>query len=211
MLRRRIHPLTLFIVTVLAAISFLGCGVLAAEQPALSHAEKAKVIELIKHLGADEFAVRTKAAEELRKMKAGVVPVLRETAAITQDAEVKNQIKNILETLALESETDPAVLSKYGREEALAMKYAKAAAYYEEAAKLYTAAAMKETDAAKKKVLEEDAQKAKERNKRASMIVKMDMEIDDVKVVRHEAGDLFIDSPLEVFVDGINIMSNEDW
>jgi hypothetical protein len=103
------------------------------------------------------------------------------------------------------------VLSKYGHEEALARKYAKAAGYYEGAAKLYTAAANRETDAAKKKALEECAKKANERSKRASMIVKMNVKIDDVEVVRDEEGDAFIDSDLEVIVDGINIMSNEDW
>jgi hypothetical protein len=151
----------------LAALLCLGCSVVAAEQSALTDADKAKAFELIKNLGAEEFSVRTKAAEELGKMNAGVVPLLRETLATTPDAEVKIQVAKILKTWTLEHGTDPNTLSKYGRDEAIAKNYAEAVPYYEKAAKLYSAAAAV-ADADKRKTLEQDAKKAVERSKRAS-------------------------------------------
>jgi hypothetical protein len=202
-------------VVVVVAVVFLVCSVFAAEQPALSEADKTKATELIKNLGADDFAVRTKAAEELGKMNVGVAPLLRDAVATTQDAEVKVQGVKILKKWALESETDPAALSKYGREEALAKNYAEAAPFYEKAAKLYTAAATKETDAAKKKALEEDGKKAAERSKRASIKSKMKFEINGGRMVAGggAAGGMVVVSTLEVSSDGgegVNLMS-EDW
>jgi hypothetical protein len=189
----------------IAGLFVLSWSVFAAEQPPLSDAEKIRVIELIKNLGADDFAERRKSVEGLSKMPSGIVPILRETAAKTQDAEVKAQIATLLKKRALESETDPAVLSRYGREEALATNYAEAALYYKKAAKLYDAAAMGESDAIKKKALEECAKKASERSKHAEMIPTVRVENVGDAVVGGDELFLGIGS-----INGVDVMS-DDW
>jgi hypothetical protein len=182
MTRPRIHLGTLLIVTMLAAVSFR--DVFAAEQPSLSDVEKAKATELIKNLGADDFDVRTNAAEELSNMHRGIASLLRETVVNTEDSEVKIQVAMILKNWALEIETDPAVLSKYGREEALAKHYAEAVPYYEKAAKLYVEATLSESDLIKKNALQEEAQKATERSKLAAKLFKLKAKIDTDAMVR---------------------------
>jgi hypothetical protein len=204
-------------VLTVVAVLFLASSAFAAEQPALSDADKAKATELIKKLGADDFNVRSNSADELSKMNAGIVPLLRDAAATTTDAEVKSQLVKLLKKWALESETDPAVLSKYGREEALAKKYTEAAPYYEKAAKLYTAAAAKETNAEKKSELEDEAKTATVRAKRAALMSKVKMEMNTGgRVVAGGAGGgggMVVVHKFEVSGDageGVNLMS-EDW
>ena len=166
-----------------AVLVLVGSSVCAADAPTLSDVERKKAAELIQNLGADDFAVRNSAAEELAKMNAGVIPMLRETAAATKDAEVKLQIDKILKKSALQSETDPAVLAKYGKDEATARRYAEAAPYYEKAAKLYREAAVAEKDAAKQKELTDLANKATERGKRATLRSKTDVNNGRARVV----------------------------
>src|SRR5262245_54326153 len=58
-----------------------------------------KIQDLVGQLGAEEFAAREKATEELRKIGKAAEPALRKAAA-SEDPEVRSRVKGLLEDLA---------------------------------------------------------------------------------------------------------------
>jgi hypothetical protein len=62
----------------------------------VDEAALARVPELIKQLGADEFATREYATEELKKVVAQIIPQLQAALEKTKDPEVRSRLNKLL-------------------------------------------------------------------------------------------------------------------
>jgi len=62
----------------------------------VDEAALARIPELIKQLGADEFATRESATEELKKIAARIIPQLQAEFEKTKDPEVRARLKKLL-------------------------------------------------------------------------------------------------------------------
>ncbi len=66
----------------------------------LTPVDKAKVLKLVKQLGANHYKARKDAKVELTKMNYTVIPVLKEQLAATDDPEISESIKEIIAKLS---------------------------------------------------------------------------------------------------------------
>jgi hypothetical protein len=144
----------------------------AAETKEIGADEKKKAEALIKDLGADEFQTRESAEKGLAALGGNVLPLVRLTAENTADPEIKTRCERVIKILALDVEVDPAVLSKIGKEQALAKHYADAMKYYAKAELMLKEQAAKATDEKAKDLLAA-AKKASERKARAQVLARM--------------------------------------
>ncbi len=140
---------------------------LLSAEPAAPVDEKAQAAEHIKALSSEDFDARQNALNALKKMSAEVLPLLRETVAATQDAEVRNLGRRAIKAIAMNGGTDPAELAGFGREDALAKRYTDAAKFYGRAARFFKEQAEKAAEESAKTELNAKGAKAAEREKRA--------------------------------------------
>jgi len=155
-----------------AAIYFSNSGIMAADSQELSADDKKKATALISDLGADEFQTRENAEKVLATLGGNVLPLVKEVAANTADAEVRSRCERIIKVLALEVEKDPALLAKIAKEEATAKHFADAAKYYAKTGRIYTELAANPENEKSKIDLLAKAKKANDRMRRAENLAK---------------------------------------
>jgi hypothetical protein len=166
--------LSLISVTLLATLAL--SAQLRAEEaaPGANETDKKKAAELIKQLGADDFQTRETAEKALSAMGPTVLPVVKETATSTADAEVRTRCEHVIESLALEAENNPEELAKMARTAAEAKKFGDASKFYAKAARIFKEQGDKSDDTKQKKELAGKSAKAAERQQRADAMAKMD-------------------------------------
>src|SRR5471030_3257627 len=95
------------------ALLFTLCAGIRAEE--LNDADKKKATSLITALGSDDFQVRESAEKSLSCMGVSVLPLVKETAGSTADAEVRTRCEHVIQALALDAETNPDELAKLAK------------------------------------------------------------------------------------------------
>ena len=173
---------------VLLSVTF---GLRAEEQPAqaaLNDGDKKKAASLLTDLGADDFQVRENAEKSLSGMGAAVLPLVKETAGSTNDAEVRTRCEHVIQSLALESENNPDELAKLAKAAAEGKKFADAAKFYAKAAQLYKTTADKSTDDKQKADVLAKAAKATERQQRADLMAKSDVQTNGGQIIVNGGG-----------------------
>ena len=179
-------------------LTFVCVGLVRAEdKPAAGDGDTKRIAGLLKDLGADDFETRENAEKNLVSAGAAAVPLVKDAASGSSDAEVRTRCTRILKALALETETDPEQLAAMAKSEAEAKHFADAAKLYAKAGKLYKEAAEKNSEAKTKKELAAKSTKALERKQRAEQIAQATGGDDNaqvfinngrVRIIRAQAG-----------------------
>jgi colicin import membrane protein len=138
----------------------------------LNDSDAKKAAALIADLGADDFQTRENAEKGLNALGPAVLPLVKETAGSTGDAEVRTRCEHVVKALALDAENDPEQLAKLAKAEAEAKRYADAGKFYAKAGRIFKEQAEKSSDEKAKKDLVAKAAKASERQQRAEGMAK---------------------------------------
>lgn len=167
-----------------ALLTGAAISVQAAEEPkTLSESDKKKAAALIADLGSDDFQARENAEKSLAGMGAAVLPLVKETAGSTGDAEVRTRCENVVKALALDAENDPEKLAQLAKSEAEAKRFTEAGKFYAKAALRFKTLAVESTDDKIKKDLAAKAGKASERQQRAEGMAKLEAGNDGQQVL----------------------------
>ncbi len=156
------------------AVAFLAMVGVSLRAEELNEADKKKATTLITALGADDFQVRENAEKSLNGMGAAVLPLVKETAGSTTDAEVRTRCEHVIQALALDAESNPDELAKLAKTAAESKKFADASKFYAKAASIYKKQSGESADDKKKTELVAKATKATERQQRADAMAKND-------------------------------------
>lgn len=127
-----------------------------------------KAAELLKKLADEDFGTREQAEKDLIALGAPAYKAVKEAVEKTDDAEVRNRGKRVLEAVALDAENDPNALAAQARTLALEKKFERAAKYYEKAAQRFREGAAETKDNAVRDDLTAKAAKATQRQARAT-------------------------------------------
>jgi hypothetical protein len=167
--------------SILIASLILVCAI-RAEEPAtpavLKPEDQKKAESLIAALGADEFQKREDAQKELANLGEPVLPLLKETAAKADDAEVKSRAtllvdqiesKQRMNLLLAGSNNDPELVLVKANEMKKLKKQKEAIELYKVAASLFREKAQKSDDQKVKQVSELKAQMCERNAKTANL------------------------------------------